>query len=71
MRLLTESQLKMAAAWLGLFTPSSTTSWCIAALKSPTVSSNRLILSVDFLEGEEVIPGFALPLAHLFQKLSF
>lgn len=31
---------------------------------------DRLLKSVDFLEGEEVIPGFALPVAHLFQKLS-
>jgi Uncharacterized protein conserved in cyanobacteria, COG4636 len=31
---------------------------------------DRLLKSVDLLEGEEVIPGFALPVAHLFQKLS-
>ncbi|MDJ1170256.1 Uma2 family endonuclease [Roseofilum sp. BLCC_M154] len=32
---------------------------------------DRLLKSVDALEGEEVIPGFSLPVAHLFQKLSF
>jgi len=32
---------------------------------------DRLLKSVDLLEGEEVIPGFALPVSHLFQKLSF
>lgn len=32
------STLKMAAAWFGWFTPASTTSWCIAALKSLTAS---------------------------------
>ncbi len=32
---------------------------------------DRLLKSVDSLEGEEVIPGFALSVADLFQKLSF
>jgi Uma2 family endonuclease len=32
---------------------------------------DRLLKSVDLLEGEEVIPGFALPVSHLFRKLSF
>lgn len=32
---------------------------------------DRLLKSVDALEGEEVIAGFSLPVAHLFQKLSF
>lgn len=32
---------------------------------------DRLLKSVDILEGEEVIPGFSLPVADLFQKLSF
>jgi Uma2 family endonuclease len=31
----------------------------------------RLLTSGDFLEGEEVVPGFTFPLADLFQKLSF
>ena len=30
-----------------------------------------LLTSGDFLEGEEVVPGFTFPLADLFQKLSF
>lgn len=32
---------------------------------------DRLLKSVDFLDGEDVIPGFTLPVADLFQKLSF
>ncbi|MCH9055879.1 Uma2 family endonuclease [Synechococcus sp. PCC 6716] len=32
---------------------------------------DRLLKSVDSLDGEEVIPGFTLPVAELFQKLSF
>jgi Uma2 family endonuclease len=32
---------------------------------------DRLLKSVDSLDGEEVIPGFTLPVADLFQQLSF
>jgi Uma2 family endonuclease len=32
---------------------------------------DRLLKSADFLDGEEVVPGFTLPVADLFQKLSF
>jgi Uma2 family endonuclease len=32
---------------------------------------DRLLKSVDALDGEEVIPGFTFPVADLFQKLSF
>lgn len=32
---------------------------------------DRLLKSVDALDGEEVIPGFTLPVVDLFQKLSF
>jgi Uma2 family endonuclease len=32
---------------------------------------DRLLKSVDSLDGEEVIPGFTFPVANLFQKLSF
>jgi len=32
---------------------------------------DRLLKSVDSLDGEEVIPRFTLPVAELFQKLSF
>jgi Uma2 family endonuclease len=32
---------------------------------------DRLLKSVDCLDGEEIIPGFSLPVADLFQKLSF
>lgn len=32
---------------------------------------DRLLKSVDLLEGEEMIPGFTFPVANLFQKLSF
>jgi len=32
---------------------------------------DRLLKSTDFLDGEDVIPGFTLPVAELFQKLSF
>ncbi|MFQ3678950.1 MAG: Uma2 family endonuclease [Pseudanabaenaceae cyanobacterium] len=32
---------------------------------------DRLLKSVDSLDGEEVIPGFVLPLAELFQPLGF
>lgn len=31
----------------------------------------RLLKSSDVLDGEEIIPGFTLPVAELFQKLSF
>lgn len=31
----------------------------------------RLLKSTDGLDGEDVIPGFSLPVAELFQKLSF
>lgn len=33
--------------------------------------TDRLLKSVDTLEGEEVVPGFTLPVFHLFQLLSF
>jgi Uma2 family endonuclease len=32
---------------------------------------DRLLKSADSLDGEEVIPGFTLPIAELFQKLTF
>ncbi len=32
---------------------------------------DRLLKSADFLDGEDVIPGFTLPVADLFEKLSF
>lgn len=32
---------------------------------------DRLLKSIDFLDGEDVIPGFTLPVTSLFQKLSF
>ncbi|PSB12128.1 hypothetical protein C7B61_06645 [filamentous cyanobacterium CCP1] len=32
---------------------------------------DRLLKSSDFLDGEDVIPGFMFPVADLFQKLSF
>lgn len=32
---------------------------------------DRLLKSIDFLDGEDVIPGFTLAVADLFQKLSF
>ncbi len=32
---------------------------------------DRLLKSIDSLDGEEVIPGFTLPVTNLFQKLSF
>ncbi len=32
---------------------------------------DRLLKSIDSLDGEAVIPGFSLPVADLFQKLSF
>jgi Uma2 family endonuclease len=32
---------------------------------------DRLLKSIDSLDGEEVVPGFTLPVANLFQKLSF
>lgn len=31
----------------------------------------RLVRSIDSLEGEDVVPGFSLPVADLFQSLSF
>ncbi len=32
---------------------------------------DRLLKSIDSLDGEEVVPGFTFPVANLFQKLSF
>jgi hypothetical protein len=32
---------------------------------------DRLLKLVDLLDGEDVIPGFMLPVADLFQKRSF
>jgi Uma2 family endonuclease len=32
---------------------------------------DRLLKSIDSLDGEEVVPGFTFPVADLFQKLSF
>jgi Uma2 family endonuclease len=32
---------------------------------------DRLLKTIDFLDGEEVIPGFRLPVADLFQPLAF
>lgn len=32
---------------------------------------DRLLKSTDFLDGEEVVPGFSFPVANLFQKLNF
>jgi Uma2 family endonuclease len=32
---------------------------------------DRLLKSADALDGEDVVPGFTLPVADLFQKLSF
>ncbi len=32
---------------------------------------DRLLKSIDSLDGEDVVPGFTLPVAELFQKLSF
>jgi Uma2 family endonuclease len=32
---------------------------------------DRLLKSADSLDGEDVVPGFTLPVADLFQKLSF
>ncbi len=32
---------------------------------------DRLLKATDFLDGEEVIPGFTFPVANLFQKLPF
>jgi Uma2 family endonuclease len=32
---------------------------------------DRLLKSIDSLDGEDIIPGFAFPLADLFQKLPF
>ncbi|MCI3280403.1 Uma2 family endonuclease [Synechococcus sp. PCC 6717] len=36
-----------------------------------TQEPDRLLKSTDSLDGEDVIPGFTLPVAELFQKLSF
>ena len=33
--------------------------------------ADRLLKSIHSLDGEDVVPGFALPVADLFQKLSF
>ena len=32
---------------------------------------DRLLKSTDFLDGEEIVPGFTLAVAELFQKLAF
>ena len=32
---------------------------------------DRLLKSTDMLDGEDIIPGFTLPVANLFQKLVF
>jgi Uma2 family endonuclease len=32
---------------------------------------DRLLKSADALDGEDVVPGFTLPVADLFQKLSY
>jgi Uma2 family endonuclease len=32
---------------------------------------DRLLKMTDSIDGEEIIPGFSLPVAHLFQPLSF
>ncbi|MGB8691697.1 MAG: Uma2 family endonuclease [Microcoleus sp.] len=32
---------------------------------------DRLLKSADSLDGEEIVPGFTLPVAELFQKLAF
>jgi Uma2 family endonuclease len=32
---------------------------------------DRLLKSIDSLDGEDIVPGFSLPVADLFQKLSF
>lgn len=32
---------------------------------------DRLLKSTDYLDGEDVVPGFTLPVADLFKKLSF
>ncbi|NJM77432.1 MAG: hypothetical protein HC852_18665 [Acaryochloridaceae cyanobacterium RU_4_10] len=32
---------------------------------------DRLLKSIDALDGEEVVPGFALAITELFQKLAF
>jgi len=32
---------------------------------------DRLLKSIDSLDGEDIIPGFGFPLAGLFQKLTF
>jgi Uma2 family endonuclease len=32
---------------------------------------DRLLKSVDSLDGEDIVPGFTLPIAELFQKLAF
>jgi Uma2 family endonuclease len=34
-------------------------------------SPDRLLKTIDALDGEEVIPGFTLPVADLFQTLFF
>jgi Uma2 family endonuclease len=36
-----------------------------------TQEPDRLLKSADSLDGEDVVPGFTLPVADLFQKLSF
>jgi Uma2 family endonuclease len=32
---------------------------------------DRLLKSADSLDGEDIVPGFTLPVADLFQKLNF
>ncbi|MEG4120921.1 Uma2 family endonuclease [Microcoleus sp. N9_B4] len=32
---------------------------------------DRLLKSANSLDGEEIVPGFTLPIAELFQKLAF
>jgi Uma2 family endonuclease len=36
-----------------------------------SVQPDRLLKSTDLLDGEDIIPGFTLPVANLFQKLMF
>jgi Uma2 family endonuclease len=36
-----------------------------------SVQPDRLLKSIDLLDGEDIIPGFTLPVANLFQKLAF
>jgi Uma2 family endonuclease len=36
-----------------------------------SVQPDRLLKSTDMLDGEDIIPGFTLPVSNLFQKLAF